>query len=190
MIDLKQKELFAWMNRNFDEKNMEKKLFQCVLGMSEEVGEVSHLLLKSSQKIREGENGLDLDLFADGIADTLIFGLQALSILGIDAEKEISKTIEQVLQRDWKSSPSTGEPKQESKKKEVQTIEINHPKLTEIILGMVKDMKNANNTFESRSLLGQDESGMQIHLVCTNDEKELIDDDFLENAIKSGIMVL
>ena len=108
MIDLKQKILREWQDKNFGTNDY--TLLQCALGMSEEVGEVCHHVLKGSQGIRGGAlgKGINVKEVADGVADTLIYGLQLLSVLGIDAEKEIAKVIDEVLQRDWKKNP-TGE---------------------------------------------------------------------------------
>ena len=101
MIDLKQKELAAWQEKNFGETD----IMEVTLGMAEEVGEVCHHVLKGIQKIRGGVNGMNKAEVADGVADTLIYGLQILSKLDMDAEKEIAKVIEKVLQRDWKKNP-------------------------------------------------------------------------------------
>lgn len=104
MIDLKQKELKEWQSKNFG--NYPDDALRCAIGMAEEVGEVCHHVLKGTQKIREGINGINKEEVADGVADALIYGLQLLSTLGIDAEKEIAAVIEKVLQRDWKKNPS------------------------------------------------------------------------------------
>jgi len=104
MIDLKQKQLKEWQEKNFGIH--EDDILKCALGMSEEVGEVCHHVLKGVQKIRFGIGGIDKKQVADGIADTLIFGLQILSKLDLDAEKEIAEVIEKVLQRDWIKDPS------------------------------------------------------------------------------------
>jgi NTP pyrophosphatase (non-canonical NTP hydrolase) len=103
MIDLRQAELREWMLNNFGEH--EDDIMRCALGMAEEVGEVCHHILKGTQKIRGGINGVNVDEVVDGVADTLVFGLQILSILGVDAEKEIGSVTENVLRRDWKKNP-------------------------------------------------------------------------------------
>jgi len=116
MIDLRQAKLKQWQDLNFPRERyqaMDKEelidmilLLQFALGMSEEVGEVSHAILKGCQRIREGQGGIDKDLVIDGVTDTLVFGVQALSQLGVeDAEAGISKTIDEVLQRDWLANP-------------------------------------------------------------------------------------
>lgn len=104
MINLKQKELDEWQARNFGRH--EDDALKCALGMAEEVGEVCHHVLKGTQKIRGGVNGINKAEVADGVADVLIYGIQLLSILGLDAEEEISAVIDEVLSRDWRSNPS------------------------------------------------------------------------------------
>ena len=103
MIDLKQKELHDWQERNFG--NHPDDALKCALGMAEEVGEVCHHVLKGTQRIRAGVNGINKVEVADGVADVLIYGVQLLSILGLDAEEEIAKVIDVVLARDWKKNP-------------------------------------------------------------------------------------
>lgn len=103
MIDLKQKELADWQERNFG--NQDDNILKVALGMAEEVGEVCHHVLKGSQGIRGGINGINKAEVADGVADVLIYGLQLLSGLDMDAEKEISAVIDKVLKRDWKKNP-------------------------------------------------------------------------------------
>lgn len=112
MIDLKQNELHEWMVKNFGGTTIE----HMALGMSEEVGEICHHILKGQQRIRGGINGINKKEVADGVADTLVFGIQLLSKLGLDAEKEIALVIEQVLKRDWNLNPDgDGEESQKAK---------------------------------------------------------------------------
>jgi NTP pyrophosphatase (non-canonical NTP hydrolase) len=103
MLDLKQKQLDEWQARNFGRHDDDA--LKCALGMSEEVGEVCHHVLKGTQRIRGGTNGLNKAEVADGVADVLIYGIQLLSIIGVDAEKEIASVIDKVLERDWKKNP-------------------------------------------------------------------------------------
>lgn len=103
MIDLKQKELYIWQQRNFGiDKN---NVVHCALGMAEETGELCHHILKGTQKIRGGIGGIDKAMVADSIADCLIYGIQICSNLGLDAEAEIAAVINKVLKRDWKKDP-------------------------------------------------------------------------------------
>lgn len=104
MINLKQKELHEWQKRNFGTHSDDA--LKCAVGMSEEVGEVCHHVLKGTQRIRGGFDGIDKEEVADGVADTLIYGLQLLSTLGIDAEVEIASVIEKILDRNWVKQPT------------------------------------------------------------------------------------
>ena len=104
MIDLKQVELKKWQDENFGKHPDDALRF--TLGMSEEVGEVCHHVLKGTQGIRGGVKGINKEEVADGVADILIYGLQLLSELGMDAEAEISAVITKVLKRDWVKHPT------------------------------------------------------------------------------------
>ena len=101
-FSLRQKELADWQVKNFGGSTSEKM----ALGMAEEVGELAHWLLKRSQGIREAVDGGDLKAeIADAFADTLVFGIQLMTIEGIDAEEAFNKTVETVLARNWKDNP-------------------------------------------------------------------------------------
>jgi len=110
---LRQKELHEWQERNFGTKPDDD--LRCTVGMSEELGELSHFILKTKQGIREGANSDCKDEIGDALGDILIYGIQLMTARGIDAEEAIAKTIEQVLQRDWKKNP-TGKGMNQSKK--------------------------------------------------------------------------
>ena len=123
MIDLKQKELYDWQNTNFPSEALKKftknelikiiKNLQMALGLCEEAGEIAHHVLKATQGIRGGVNGINKEQLGDGVADVLVFGQQLLSQNDINAEEVIDKTINEVLERDWKKNPTgtnAGEP--------------------------------------------------------------------------------
>ena len=114
-MKLRQKKLKAWQDRNFPRSRYEAMtkdqlidmvcIMQMTLGMAEETGEICHHILKGTQGIRGGQGGIDVDQVVDGVADHLVFGMQALSEFGVDAESGISQVIEEVLQRDWLENP-------------------------------------------------------------------------------------
>lgn len=106
MISLRQKELSEWQKRNFGEHDDD--ILRVALGMAEEVGETCHQILKGVQKIRDGYAGIGTDEAADGVADTMIYGIQLLSLLNVNAEQVLSDTIEKILARDWKKDPVSG----------------------------------------------------------------------------------
>lgn len=118
MIDLKQTELKKWQDNNFPRSRYEDMtkdqlidmilVMQMALGVAEEAGELVHHVLKGSQGIREGINGFDKVEIADAVSDGLIFGMQALSLLEVDAEREIETVTNKVLKRDWVSNPEDG----------------------------------------------------------------------------------
>ena len=109
MINLKQEELNQWARKNFpnDYKNPEHANWM-ILGMAEEVGELAHWRLKSLQGVR----GVDFDNckleIADAFGDAIIYGMQVLSDLDIDAEEALRTTIEKILKRDWIKHPLNG----------------------------------------------------------------------------------
>jgi NTP pyrophosphatase (non-canonical NTP hydrolase) len=104
LVDLRQKELYAWQTRNFGKH--EDDDLRCTVGMSEELGELAHFILKSKQKIREGaRSNCEADI-ADAFGDVVIYGLNLLSTRGIDADAALKETIEKVLQRDWVKNPT------------------------------------------------------------------------------------
>ncbi len=72
MIDLKQKELNEWQVSQ-KEKLGESTVEDMVIGMTEEVGELCHWILKRKQGIREGASGSLLkEEIADAFADAII----------------------------------------------------------------------------------------------------------------------
>jgi NTP pyrophosphatase (non-canonical NTP hydrolase) len=101
MIDLKQKEFQVWQEHNFGKG----ELSDMIHGMAEEVGEMSHAYLKSKNKIRGMTPELAKEKMADAFADTVVFGLQAMTALGLNAEEVLNKTFKEVLARDWKNNP-------------------------------------------------------------------------------------
>lgn len=115
-ISLKQEKLAKWQKDNFPDDRLESmsrpdlvalvKKLQCALGIAEKAGEICHHVLKGSQGIRGGTNGINKAEVADGVADTLIYGIQLLSALEVDAEGEIKAVIERVLKRDWQKNPT------------------------------------------------------------------------------------
>ena len=115
MIDLKQKELAEWQNKNFPRSRYEVMtkdqlidmilVMQFTLGMAEEVGEVAHHIGKGIMGYRGGTNGIDINQVIDGVVDSSIFGQQLLSRFNVDSESEIEKVTEKVLKRNWIDNP-------------------------------------------------------------------------------------
>lgn len=104
-----QQRLFNWQMSNF--KRIDCGIEWMALGASEEVGEVAHVVLKSRQKIRQHQAGMDekaLDALADGVADTVIYLMQLCSHAGIDFGKTLFSTAEEVMKRNWKDNKTDG----------------------------------------------------------------------------------
>jgi NTP pyrophosphatase (non-canonical NTP hydrolase) len=82
-----QKDIFDWFTINFTKDNegneidKETLVAQQITGMIEEIGELSHSILKLQQGIRKNEN--HLLLLEDSIGDIIIFSCNLLSLLDI-----------------------------------------------------------------------------------------------------------
>lgn len=77
------------------------------MGVVEEVGELSHALLKQKQGIRG--TFLEHELNAqDSVGDILIFLTGLCDAKGWDLEAITEKTVNHVLKRDWQKNPTTG----------------------------------------------------------------------------------
>jgi NTP pyrophosphatase (non-canonical NTP hydrolase) len=104
MISLKQKEFAEWQQRNFGKPDVSDMIH----GMCEEVGEMSHWYLKGKQRIRGANEQIANEKIADAFGDTVVFGIQAMTAIGLDAEQVLQKVFTEVLARNWKDNP-TGE---------------------------------------------------------------------------------
>lgn len=102
MIDLKQKELAEWQKYNFGVG----ELSDMIHGMSEEIGEMNHWYLKSKQGIRGATEDNAKWKMADAFGDVIVYGIQAMTALGLDAEKVLDMVFTEVLARDWKKNPN------------------------------------------------------------------------------------
>lgn len=100
-----QAEVREWSNWNFG--NQDPLL--PFLGVVEEVGELSHVILKEQQAIRVGGDKLAaFDAKVDAVADILIYLLDFCSRSSIDLESALLKTWHDVKARDWKKFPKNG----------------------------------------------------------------------------------
>jgi NTP pyrophosphatase (non-canonical NTP hydrolase) len=116
---LKQRELADWQHRNFGIVGTASLM----LGVMEEVGELSHAILKKQQGIREYSQNdyMKKELkekeiaevtdkyrkhIADAYGDILVYLGQVMFNEGIDCEEAFSEVSAKVLKRDWKSNPS------------------------------------------------------------------------------------
>ena len=103
VIDLKQKELNDWQIRNFGIHPDDD--LRVTVGMAEELGELSHYILKTKQGIREGATSDCKAEIGDAFADIIVYGIQLMTSRDIDAEDVIRTAIDVVLQRNWKDNP-------------------------------------------------------------------------------------
>lgn len=101
-FSLRQKDFAEWQRQNFGGCTIE----EMCLGMAEEVGEMAHWILKSKQGIRGATPEQAKEKIADAFADTLVFGLQAMTCIGMDAEEVFTKVAKEVLARNWKENPN------------------------------------------------------------------------------------
>ncbi len=97
-----QSESNIWRSRNFPEASSE----QMLLGIVEEVGELSHSHLKESQSIRNNED--HVAKAKDSVGDILIYLLGYCSLRDFNVEEILLETWNEVKQRDWLTYPNNG----------------------------------------------------------------------------------
>ena len=95
-----QNEIETWQYRNFPNN----KPYHPLLGLSEEVGELSHAHLKMEQGIRSSSM-YDKE---DAVGDIGVYLIAYCALNNIDFANAITKTWDQVRQRDWKKYPKNG----------------------------------------------------------------------------------
>ncbi len=94
-----QEEMKPWLRHNFGDR----PAWQPLLGLMEELGELSHAFLKREQGIRTAE---DHDAaIRDGVADILIYLMDFCNAEGINLATALRETWARVKQRDWKANP-------------------------------------------------------------------------------------
>lgn len=99
-----QEEHLTWRRRNFPNQTTD----QAILGMVEELGELSHAYLKLSQGIRGVDREKAISLIIDAHADLIIFSFGVAEDLGYDLAEQLWHTWNGVKQRDWLNHPTTG----------------------------------------------------------------------------------
>lgn len=105
MVDLTelQYQIHEWRKRNFPGANS----IQQLLGVTEEVGELSHAHLKAMQGIR-GTPQQHQEAAMDAVGDILIYLMGYCSCLGWKIEGILEATTARVLARDWIADPVAG----------------------------------------------------------------------------------
>lgn len=102
MLKKIQEEQAAWAKHNFGEQIANNQF----LGVVEEVGELSHALLKRTQGIRVNEDH-DANV-KDAVGDIIIYLANLCTCEGIDLEKTVQDTWDSVKMRDWIKYPEDG----------------------------------------------------------------------------------
>lgn len=99
-----QAEVREWSTRNFGDRATHQPL----LGLVEEVGELSHSHLKQEQGIR-GTPAEHEAAAKDAIGDILVYLADYTAGRGWNLQAIIEDVWGQVKQRDWKKNPATGQ---------------------------------------------------------------------------------
>lgn len=98
-----QHEQQIWSNKN----GLSQKGYQMILGLIEELGELSHAHLKHEQNIRKmGDRKASEAAKKDAVGDIFIFLLGYCNTQGFNLEAIIKDTWEQVSKRNWKEKPN------------------------------------------------------------------------------------
>jgi len=108
-LEFLQSEIAKWENYNFPNTTAIEQF----MGVVEEVGELSHFLLKDSQGIREAVDkyGEKLDVKAhvvDAVGDISIFLINFCSHYDINYADALIRTWELVSKRDFRKFPKNG----------------------------------------------------------------------------------
>ena len=101
LVDL-QIEAAAWQRENFDKP----KAYQPLLGVIEEVGELSHAHLKAEQGIRKGADYHAKKI--DAIGDIIIYLSHYCTLEGISLQDAVFLTWQEVKGRNWRKFPKNG----------------------------------------------------------------------------------
>lgn len=99
-----QKEQKEWADHNF---GIDQPSWKPLLGLQEEIGELSHAYLKRDQKIRGNEVKHNANI-KDAIGDIVIYLADFCSRENINLEETIEKTWSKVKKRNWKNNPING----------------------------------------------------------------------------------
>lgn len=95
-----QTEVGEWSRYNFGDQPSTNPL----LGLTEEVGELSHAHLKGLQGIRHTPDEIR-DMKADAVADIMVYLADYAEREGIDLEGTLMVTWKKVKARNWRANP-------------------------------------------------------------------------------------
>lgn len=98
-----QEEAETWRDHNFPDYTWEEQF----MGVVEEVGELSHALIKQKQGIRGSFDKHEADAM-DAVGDMLVFLSGLCSARGWSMQDILEETWAQVKQRDWQKNKESG----------------------------------------------------------------------------------
>jgi NTP pyrophosphatase (non-canonical NTP hydrolase) len=98
IIEKVQREHKEWAHRNFGPRPS----WHPLLGVQEEVGELSHAYLKREQGIRGTREEHEADM-CDAVGDIMVFLIDFCNQEGIDLRDALAVTWEKVSKRDWRA---------------------------------------------------------------------------------------
>lgn len=95
-----QKEQECWQLKNFSREPHGFSWVQSLMGISEEVGELNHALLKQWQNIRGTRDELE-ELAKDAVGDIIVFLAGLCNNRRWDMQEIVEKTWSEVKNREW-----------------------------------------------------------------------------------------
>lgn len=101
-----QNRVAAWSDKNFTDALGIDVAKDKLLGVSEEVGELCHAILKLSQGIRMDEP--HLENAQDAVGDIMLYLADFCHRMGFCMEECMVTALETVEKRNWKDNPATG----------------------------------------------------------------------------------
>ncbi len=100
-----QADIATWAHRNFPSESA----WTCLLGVVEEIGELSHIELKHHMGIRYEDDEVN-EKVLDAVGDITIFLMSYCTHRNICFTQAVLDVWEQVRKRDWRKYPKTGKP--------------------------------------------------------------------------------
>lgn len=101
-----QAEVKNWSYFNFGEDEGPEASMKPLIGVQEELGELSHCVLKTVQKVRTSEDHKHNS--KDAVGDIMIYLIDFCNRWGVSLEECITIAWNEVKERNWKYSPTDG----------------------------------------------------------------------------------
>jgi NTP pyrophosphatase (non-canonical NTP hydrolase) len=95
-----QGELAARQARELPCEDPDKQLLRVTLGVSEEAGDLAHVVLNRSQGLR-GSEAAHVEAARDALGDIAIYSMQLASLLGLDWLACVERKVRMALKRRW-----------------------------------------------------------------------------------------